>query len=199
MRRRWSWKEGSVEPLEAEQSVDDEEEVQEDNVEREVDGRWYAKAAPLIDHVNKISRTLCKHPGFAVSIDEMMKKFKGRSGQTLRIKNKPIKEGFKFFSICDASAGYVWNFIPDGRLVKWTIADIVLTLTKSLPRRQELHYVVAMDNYFTYSKILSGMRDEGVGCIGTARFKAGWPPKEYKAISDTRFNTLYLMNDVARY
>jgi hypothetical protein len=186
------------EPVALEQD-DDRSALQADDVEREADTRWYKKAAPLIDHVNKISRTLCKHPGFALSIDEMMTKFKGRSGQTSRMKNKPIKEGFKFFSLCDSSTGYVWNFIPDGRLVKWTIADIVLTLTKSIPRRQELRYVVAMDNYFTYAKILAGMRDLGVGCIGTARFKSGWPPEEYKAVNDTRFNTLYLLNDKDRF
>jgi hypothetical protein len=171
------------------------DDVQEDDVEVEVDPRWYAKAAPLIDHINMVSRSLCRNPGFACSIDEMMKRFKGRSGQTARMKNKPIKEGYKFFSLCDVATGYVYNFIPDGRLVKRTIADIVLELVESLPRRAVLQYVVGMDNYFTYAKIIKGMRDLGVGCIGTARYKRAWPPKEMRDIKDERFNTLYLMND----
>jgi hypothetical protein len=163
--------------------------------EREVDDRWYAKAAPIIEHFLEITKKVCVYPGTKLSIDEMMKLFKGRSGQTIRMKNKPIKEGYKFFAICDASTGYVWDLIPDGRLVKMTIADTVLELVATLPRRHDLKYVVGMDNYFTYPKILEGMRALGVGCTGTARAKTGWPPKEYKAIDDKRFNTCYIMND----
>ena len=53
-------------PLEAGDDTDDEEEEEGDiedcNVEREVDGRWYAKAAPLLDHfVNVSRRYACTH------------------------------------------------------------------------------------------------------------------------------------------
>ena len=41
--------------------------------------KWYNKAFFLVEHVNKISQRLCRNPGFALAIDEMMKKFKGRS------------------------------------------------------------------------------------------------------------------------
>ena len=66
--------------------------------ERNVD-LWYQKVKIFLDHVNKISQKCCKHPSFALSINEMMKLFKGRSNMTFRMKKKPIKEGFKFF--CD--------------------------------------------------------------------------------------------------
>ena len=42
-----------------------------------IDARWYAKAAPFIDQANRISQKLCKFPGFCVSVDEMMRLFKG--------------------------------------------------------------------------------------------------------------------------
>ena len=41
-----------------------------------------------------------------MSLDEMMGKFKGRSGETYRMKNKPISEGFKFYALVDALTGY---------------------------------------------------------------------------------------------
>jgi hypothetical protein len=185
--------------LEAEEAVAVEMTVNDCDEEREVDDRWYAKAAPIIEQFLEVTKRLCVRPGTTLSIDEMMKLFKGRSGQTIRMKNKPIKEGYKFFAICDSSTGYVWDLIPDGRLVKTTIADTVLELVKSLPGRGDLKYVVGMDNYFTYPKILEGMRALGVGCTGTARFKTGWPPKEYRSIDDKRFNTVYLMNDAKNF
>ena len=37
----------------------------------------FKKAELLNNHVNKISQKICKHPGFATSIDEQMKRFKG--------------------------------------------------------------------------------------------------------------------------
>lgn len=58
------------------------------------DEEWHHKAELLINRVNEVSRHLCVRPGFALSIDEMMKLFKGRSGDTVRMRSKPIKEGF---------------------------------------------------------------------------------------------------------
>ena len=44
----------------------------------------------------------------------MMKLFKGRSKMTYRMKKKPIKEGYKFYAICDASTGFIYFILPDG-------------------------------------------------------------------------------------
>ena len=46
----------------------------------------------------------------------MMQLFKGRSVQTVRMKGKPIKEGYNFFAICDSATGLVWNVVFDKRL-----------------------------------------------------------------------------------
>src|SRR6056300_271631 len=124
-----------------------------------------------------------------------MKKFKGRSAQTVRMKNKPIKEGFKFFAICDATEGFVYAFKPSGRLEETRIASKVVSLAKRLPRRDNLSYVVAMDNYFTLPKAVKGLKDENIGVVGTARARHGWPSKEFKKVDDKRFNTLYTLTD----
>ncbi|CAJ1938795.1 unnamed protein product [Cylindrotheca closterium] len=156
---------------------------------------WYDKAKPLLDHVNKISQRHCINPGFCVSLDEQMKLFKGRNKQTVRMKAKPIKEGFKFFAICDASTGYVYSFVPSGRLEGNKIADMVLQLAEKLPDRDNKKYVIAMDNYFTLPDAMLRLRQINVACVGTARGRRGWPPKEIKDVKDDRFNTVYHIND----
>ncbi len=44
----------------------------------------------------------------------MIAKFSGRSAHTIRIKNKPIPEGYKILSLCDA--GYIYAFIFTSRI-----------------------------------------------------------------------------------
>ena len=66
----------------------EEEEDEEEPEDKEVvhDARWHAKVASFCEHVLRISRKICKRPGSMLSIGEMMKRFKGRSGQTHRMK-----------------------------------------------------------------------------------------------------------------
>ncbi len=73
----------------------------------------------------------------------MMKLFKGRSIQTHRMKKKPIKQGYKFFALCCSQTSYVYDFFPDGRMIKSTIAGDVERLIKTIPRRGDLKYVVS--------------------------------------------------------
>jgi hypothetical protein len=47
--------------------------------------------------------------GQNVSFDEMMVLFPRRSRHTLKMKNKPISEGFKVWALCDY--GYLWGFL----------------------------------------------------------------------------------------
>ena len=164
------------------------------------DTRWYAKADLFLSHVRRVSQRICIRPGTILSIDEMMKLFKGRSAQTIRIKCKPIKEGFKFFAICDVETGFVWEMIPDGRLEKETIHDTVLTLVSSIPDPLgQRNYVVGMDNYFTRDKVMNTLTELRIGVVGTSRFEAGWPPQEYRDIKESRFNSLHLMKDKHKY
>lgn len=64
-----------------------------------------------------------------------------------------------------------------------------------LPDTQSKHYCVAMDNYFTTSSAVRVLHDLGIGCIGTARGRKGWPPKELRNVKDERFNTVYTCVD----
>ena len=98
--------------------------------------------------------------GFVVSIDKMIKLFKGRSNMTHQIKCKPIKEGYKFYANCDAQTGFVYFFLPDGlkEKKKKTIALKVVQMGQRLPQRKKRQYIAVMDNYFTWRKIIVGNR-----------------------------------------
>ncbi len=62
----------------------------------------------LIDNLNARFWN-CRQSARAQSIDESMVKFKGRLSIRERMKDKPIKNGFKILSRCD-SEGYTYRF-----------------------------------------------------------------------------------------
>ena len=67
-----------------------------------------------------------------------MARFKGCSTQTFRMKGKPIKEGCKFWALCDKS-GFVCHMMPCTRVgtaegdVSKSIADMVKAMGGTLP------------------------------------------------------------------
>ena len=75
---------------------------------------WYYKIEAFVNHVRDINFDVIFVLGTCLSLDEMMIRFMGRSSETHRMKNKPIKEGFKFFTLC-TSQGFCVHFTPHGR------------------------------------------------------------------------------------
>jgi hypothetical protein len=43
-----------------------------------------------------------------VAIDEIIVRFHGRSSDTCKMPNKPIKQGYKIFALADDA--YIWHF-----------------------------------------------------------------------------------------
>jgi hypothetical protein len=70
--------------------------------------QWHTKLEPLASLLRTKFQAYVVL-GQKVSFDEMMVPFTGRSKHTLKIKNKPIKEGFKIWAFCDH--GYLWDFL----------------------------------------------------------------------------------------
>jgi Transposase IS4 len=134
--------------------------------------KWYTAVKGFLRHVNTVSKNICKVPGTILSLDEMLRLFKGESANTERMTRKPDKdsEGFKFFALCDLHTAFVYDFFPCGRLFKRKTADHVKTLLKSLPGPQleTIDYVVAMDNFFTQPEMMKVCRKLGIGAFGTA-------------------------------
>jgi len=70
--------------------------------------QWFMKLSPLFEYLRKQFKLYCI-PSQNVSIDEEMCQFTGRSVHTIKMKNKPISEGYKLFTLCDR--GYTWDFL----------------------------------------------------------------------------------------
>ena len=69
---------------------------------------WYQKVEPLASTLQQRFQQYYL-PSTKVAIDEMVVRFCGRSQHTLKIRNKPIKQGYKIFALCDH--GYTYAFL----------------------------------------------------------------------------------------
>lgn len=70
--------------------------------------RTYAEISDDEDETQNVWDTL--------SIDDVMVKFEGRSAETHRLKNNPVSQGYKIFSLADSQSGFICSFTPDGRV-----------------------------------------------------------------------------------
>ena len=114
-----------------------------------------------------------------------MARFTGRCKHTIKIPSKPIDEGFKIWAIADN--GYLLNWLFYSRIdgtigldKKWTrktkegynfapTQAVVLELLERVQRTDGGSHVVWLDNLFTTQRLLSFLRDRGIGAAGTAR------------------------------
>jgi hypothetical protein len=113
----------------------------------------------------------------AVAIDDIMVRCYGRSKDTCKMPNKPIKQGYKIFTL--AENGYVWHFqlsskqyrIGELHKVDELIptGSIVLQMARLLPKFPNAHYVLYLDNYFTSIPLFSMLRKENIGAVRTTR------------------------------
>lgn len=70
-----------VEGWDSEEEDDDDDDDGESEAGAREEPLWYEAIKGFINHVRKVSKDLCKHPGWVLSIDEMFRKFKGRSAK----------------------------------------------------------------------------------------------------------------------
>jgi hypothetical protein len=155
---------------------------------------WWYKVEPLATEFQSAAKKYYT-PGSKVSIDEIMIRCFGRTLHTVKMPNKPIKQGYKVFAI--AEHGYIWTFAWSSRL--WGIIEMfrypavsptgsmVLNMITELPgipgqatgsntSWEIVPYSVYMDNYFTSVALFQELRNLGCGACGTARPKSGIPP-----------------------
>lgn len=115
-----------------------------------------------------------------VSIDESMIKFKGRSSLKQYLPKKPIKRGFKVWTLADSKNGYVYDFeIYKGKdserrsslgehVVKKFVSDLEFSYRK-----------VYFDNYFTSPDLIDYLYKKGIYAAGTVRVDRKYMPKEF--------------------
>ena len=122
-------------------------------------------------------------PGRDLAIDECIEGFTGRTHDTVNIPTKPTPIGFKIWILADA--GYVYDLLwhvkgdgrdqgPQGLRPTWDkqgfskTQSVVLELMTRMPDKGKGH-AVWLDNLFTSSKLLTTLRNYGIGAAGTVR------------------------------
>lgn len=110
--------------------------------------------------------------GRELAVDESMIPYFGHHSSKQFIKGKPIRFGFKLWTLADP-LGYVVQFEPyAGARGNGTYGPlglggtVVKDLLSELPKRP---YHVVFDNYFTSLPLLTDLAESGIGATGTLR------------------------------
>ena len=107
-----------------------------------------------------------------MSIDESMVPYYGRHSSKQFIRGKPIRFGFKVWSMntrlgylvqCDPYQGASGSFNPDLGLGGSVVTQLMSTLPKGLP------YRLYIDNFFTSPRLLDHMKTMKMSVTGTVR------------------------------
>lgn len=114
--------------------------------------------AEVLDNTNELY-----HLPKVLALDESMVKFDGRSAFKVYMPQKPIKFGFKIYSVVPSECPIVLNMmIHDGQ--KRTLTEIVSQVMH--PFRNKGH-IVYMDRFYTMPKVVKRLEAMGIGSVGT--------------------------------
>uniref|UniRef100_A0A667Y9T4 PiggyBac transposable element-derived protein domain-containing protein n=1 Tax=Myripristis murdjan TaxID=586833 RepID=A0A667Y9T4_9TELE len=131
----------------------------------------FFKVRPLFEELNKINKTIPTEEH--VSVDEMMIEYFGRHGCKQFIRGKPIRFGYKIWSLA-SSSGFVHQMQPyvgsHTRLVETGLGQgpsVVLGLAEKaeVPTGCKFYH----DNLFTTLSLVDEMTRRGYGSCGTLR------------------------------
>ena len=111
-------------------------------------------------------------PDRNLSLDEGLMPFKGRLSMKVYNPSKPHKYGVKMYMLCEASSGYVLDFITYAGLGS-SLRTIVFSLMEPFLGQG---YHVFMDNFYNSVSLAEELWDHGVICSGTLRLVRGAPP-----------------------
>ena len=73
---------------------------------------WWWKMEPLLSAFRAASQRFYI-PRTEVAIDEIMVRFHGRSSDTCKMPNKPIKQGYKIFALADRGYSGIFSYLLD--------------------------------------------------------------------------------------
>ena len=136
------------------------------------EGDRFAKVRPLLAQLNE-RWLMFKPPDSHLSIDESMIPYYGKHGAKQHIHGKPIRFGYKMWSLA-TSSGYLIQGEPyQGASTGYSIPElgmggsVVMDLISELPQTQK--YYLYFDNLFTSLPLLDRLTTEGFGATGTMR------------------------------
>lgn len=126
------------------------------------------KIRTFINLINiRFKKNMSESPNY--SIDESMIKFKGRSSSKQYMPLKPIKRGFKMWSLCDSKTGYLYKFdIYCGKLNNdndkrsESTKNIVLKLMNGF---ETSNVTVYFDNFYTSIPLAESLLDKSIALI----------------------------------
>ena len=129
------------------------------------------KSAHFFSHLNRCFKTLPLSDN--LSIDETMIKYYGRHGTKQFVRGKPIRFGYKLFSLASPS-GYLYHAEPycgrDTKLSETSLGlggNVVLSLVNECHVSESYH--LFFDNWFTSFEILDMLKEHKIGATGTIR------------------------------
>lgn len=125
------------------------------------------KVRPFLDEIKNNFKKYYE-PTRNIAIDESMIKYKGRSTLKQYMPKKPIKRGFKIWTLADQN-GYLYNFdIYTGKsddYVEHSLGEkVVLRLTEDL---QQKNHTLFFDNYFNSYNLQKILKERGFYACGT--------------------------------
>ena len=133
----------------------------------------------IYDHVRNKSREYWQ-PNRHVCIDERMVRFKGRNVMKVYVKQKPIKWGFKSYTLCDSETAYNCYFemytgqnVPPGE--HGLTHDLVMRLMQPYVGQG---YRLFTDNYYTSHALAESLIASNTDLVGTVRSnRHGFPDR----------------------
>ena len=136
----------------------------------------FFKVRPIVSHL-KETFVRAYHPGQELALDETMIKSKGRAKGKVYMPNKPIKRGFKMYSLSCSCCGYLCDFelcagkevcretaTKPGK-VRDTVKDLLVDLFSGSS------HVVYMDRYFTSAQLVKELSQEKIYTVGSWHHK----------------------------
>lgn len=148
-----------------------------DNSKIDLSDKFF-KLRPLMD---KLRNNFLKHfvPEEELNLDESMVKYFGRHPCKQFIRGKPIRFGYKIWSL-NTKSGYLINFVPyqgnDKRISTEyqnifgkCAAPLLMMLNEFEAEKRNLRYSLYFDNLFTSIHLLSHLKKLGYSATGTIR------------------------------
>lgn len=161
----------------------------------------FAKVRPLWDKMNE--RWLKYFPGEKyLSIDESMVPYFGKHGAKQHIHGKPIRFGYKIWSLCTRLGYLIYGEPYQGAKTGNTNpalgvgGSVVTNLISKLPEGE--HYSFFVDNFFTSLRLLDEVKQLGHDITGTLRANRieGAPLKDIKDMKKSSRGSFHQITDV---
>lgn len=146
------------------------------------------KVRHLIEHFQSVFQASYQL-GKNISVDETMVKFKGRHRAKQYDPSKPIKRGFKLWTLADSSTGYVHTFqVYSGKSNDVEEESLPCRAVKSVitPDVHNVGHNLYMDRYFVYYELFADLKALGIYSTGTVKANRRLVPT--KALKDACCN-----------